>query len=1371
MPTYSIEGPDGKTYSIEGPPNATREQIIAAIKRRVPELANFQAQTPEPKEPGVFDEGGVLKEFGEGVVGGVFEAVGGVAETGAALVDLAADTNYSREVTNVKNKIKREMGIDPTGLAGEITQAVVQFAVPGLGAAGFASKLAKARNFNKNLDRLTQIGAAGFADAVVSTDGTTTIGDFVKGGPTVTSKDIGQTGREEAKRRLANKFKFGLEAAGATAAIEPALKALGVGAQVTGVAPVVSEGLDRLATSGAHLASKTGSATGQAVTKIANKVGVEEETLDRLAGFFRSRGSLPQPVFEVASGISGKVEAQLNEAGFTIKRMQKLVDKAFKKKDAVDITINGSRLDRVQSMNMLHGYLTKDSAFIDNVRIEANRLGFNTSNPNSADFIDLNDDAILAKFLPDFMQKEALEMRGQIAGLVTSIKESDLLRSGLVPEVEAAITDNIGTYLRRKYEAFENGDWFNSEIFKNAKKDAVTFYRANTEEAKDLYSILNPTTPLPEDFIVNGRVKDSYAKEIVDQFEAKYKNPGRISRSMGQNVLIAKNRIRSAMFGKKQIEQPVLRAMLGEVKDPFESYLATVADLAEFKVTNDYYDYVARNFIDEGDDFISAEAVANMSEAQREALKSTHKQLGSGTDLQFGMLTGTYAKNDVYESMHTLTAGRGGTLDFPRELYGSFLKAKGVTQYSKTVLSPITQIRNVLSASLFALAQGNIGRGSADLGTSVATVFNNIFKIDPKNRLNFFRRLQELGVVGTQTQIKELEKILEDGLGGTLKGDLDGLGVNVVREKGTFRHLLSRSRMGAFLDSAIVAPSKKAGTFARDMYQGGDDVWKIYNFMFERGKLVSAMGEQQANRYAMEMGFESLDEYAADIVKNTVPNYERVPEIIKQARKLPVGNFIAFPAEIIRTSGNTLKYAIREMQSSDPAIRAIGRRRALGFTATAGLAGTATQKLAMYLTGTNQDQVDALNRTAPGWSRNSTLLPFEVDKKGNPKSYIDFSFINPYDYWQRVFNSVLNADSKGELMNYDADTVVFNAGKEVLKEMFGPFVEYSMLTEKIIDITRGETADGRRIYNTDEGVFKGDDGPTKVSKMAAHVLDAFVPGAAEQIVGTIGPQPEKGSEIGFVPSRLAVAMSEEGKDVRGNERKISREIASFVTGARPIDVNAENIMRYGSLEYSDALRKSQSPFNQAMRVENKMDSENVLGAYITSNEMRFRVQSEMYRLVQDMKTLGISKSDILQAMSGRGISDPVITYNGRFTPAPISDQVLEEAILTQRKIGGTVPTRQLFKIQKELRNRRLDGESPKLTPRAFMPPADLSSFQPQEEPQSVVAAAPPTAAQTGAASAPLAAPVVNTTPPAQVSPIALGGDPRTLELARQLGRA
>lgn len=54
MPTYSIQGPDGKTYSIDGPPGATREQVIRAVQTRLLEQQAKQAQPaaePEVKKP------------------------------------------------------------------------------------------------------------------------------------------------------------------------------------------------------------------------------------------------------------------------------------------------------------------------------------------------------------------------------------------------------------------------------------------------------------------------------------------------------------------------------------------------------------------------------------------------------------------------------------------------------------------------------------------------------------------------------------------------------------------------------------------------------------------------------------------------------------------------------------------------------------------------------------------------------------------------------------------------------------------------------------------------------------------------------------------------------------------------------------------------------------------------------------------------------------------------------------------------------------------------------------------------------------------------------------------------------------------------
>ena len=71
---------------------------------------------------------------------------------------------------------------------------------------------------------IQQIGAAGLADAIVSTDNTETVSDFFEQGPFQTDKRLGLQGREDAYRRFMNKVHMGAEGAIATAVIPGAIK-------------------------------------------------------------------------------------------------------------------------------------------------------------------------------------------------------------------------------------------------------------------------------------------------------------------------------------------------------------------------------------------------------------------------------------------------------------------------------------------------------------------------------------------------------------------------------------------------------------------------------------------------------------------------------------------------------------------------------------------------------------------------------------------------------------------------------------------------------------------------------------------------------------------------------------------------------------------------------------------------------------------------------------------------------------------------------------------------------------------------------------------------------------------------------------------
>ena len=1467
---YRVFEYKGKRFGV--PENMSDDEARASIEenfkselepeppRRKKRTRITQERTVDPET----ESEGFMQEIAEGAAAGIIKAGQGIGELLALPSDYFFETDYANRVQQESEALQQYLGLDPVGLPGEIAEVATQFILPGGLAAKAAVRLSRLGRLDRAIKQgratvtpgggrsraalgsgsrsisrrerailqAQQVGAATLADAIVASDGTMTIGDFVEGGPTLTDRNIGLTGSEEALRLLENKLKIGAEAGALFAGLPYAIKGLGIMGKATGrvtfgVADAIGLEGALVKTPTALKAAAESLGNSKLAQSIANIEVPERFTRRELSqpgttvgdvykgvlARFRFRGNLTQDAAEVRGAAQGYMESVAAKAAQTTQKLEEAIDKQLGTTTRLGRYFRGNAtsLDRAEILDGVYKYMTEPSP-------EARQR-------------------LLQNLPTSEIRVAAQRMRKQVDDMTLEISRSRYFNEALGDDAKAEIIANLGSYLRKKYRVFDDPDAYfgnerkniapSQEYLDNRRRAAALLSDpANYNTTRELYqkiamrsrradmNVLEEGEALP--IRTDGGVQSNIVNQILDEFATGYRKkigvrsnkpqaPGAVT---GRAI---RDKLKTGLLAPKRVDNEAVRLILGEIKDPVDAFALTMADMAEFVARERFYSFmdsskvrdpslVVNGRLTNDADIVNGSVYDRLSDAEKlKYVELTDDGVGTlqsksrkdNVDAETGQkitTEETWVKRGVYNDISRDVSNNWPVL---RALYGLALTGKGFAQKVATVYSPVTQIRNVTSAALFAAANGNVGRG-ANVSESISLVLENIRRSSPDKRAEFYQMLQENGIIGTQAQIREIDRLVDDGLNTARQSDIDDLGVDLAQKK-------ARGTLGNFLNNL--------DTGARNAYQGGDDLWKIYNFDFERSKLLNMYDGnlELAENYAKRKGFKDLNAYAADIVKNTVPNYERVPQFVRDLRKLPVGNFVAFPAEIIRTSTNILKRSLDEIQEgrrmmdeamgelgvADEALynagqkmRDIGRRRLTGFTATAGVTGPALQNFAMSMTGVTSEAIDALREIGPPWSQNSTLIPTSIDKDGDIVGYIDFSYFNPYDYLKRPVSAVLNEVNKGNELNLDSGKIATNAGLKMLSEMLSPFAEESIFAERLGDVfvRKGETRTGARVFREGDADTVGD----KMAKSFVHVLGALNPGIVRETIGDLAAVDPRTTQIetNFIfggdmelNSRIATAIGA-GQDRRGNVRLIGEELARLITGIGEYKVTPERSLMYRSLEYNEDNRKPQGAFNKALRtgLSTPISMDNVLEAYNAQNEAAYRIQSKMYRLIQKMTDLGMEKDEIRKALKKNKVANWERVLEGNFTPVKIPKELVIQVNFAQDDYGGDkidVPKLRGLRAQgmeRKLSTKLPEGELP-LGGKAessfsFIDP--VSDANAQTEQPVAAAVPPPAAAQAGAAPAQMAVPAP---PTANLDPSLLGGNPidamRNLQIAQR----
>ena len=841
-----------------------------------------------------------------------------------------------------------------------------------------------------------------------------------------------------------------------------------------------------------------------------------------------------------------------------------------------------------------------------------------------------------------------------------------------VTEFKALFSNKFKNYLGSTYEFMYNKSlipWFRYKPTRELIDRAKQVFIDSAEEAG------RKLTPLEAEAMVSNVLKSAGMPKgfrLDKPSDALFNIPDFFVNRTSLDAAVTQRGSQRISIGAiaKDTDRKVFEDLLGKHKNPMQTILGGTAKLSMIVRRNVFF----KDLMKKNNELIKAGKTPMFTQSEDEALRlfgDNYKRI-EVLDPAQTLHVGTKARGSITrkakDAVKSPTPATGATNPFSDplnpwfatpgmadalkqtgmevaekgmigQLYHSLLLyPKATSQIAKTILSPVTHARNFFSAGAFAAANGIVPfADKAAIKQAYQALQTPLKGTGIQNKL--YDELLELGVVNTNVRLGDVTRLLQDVKFGESMNANKGLAM-------------------------LMRPLSKLKSIGQDLYTAEDDFWKIYSWAAEKSRMEKAFRKVGMNKdsgqyfknaagESIELTDDWLKKEAADIVKNNIPNYDFVPEFIKGLRKFPLGNFVSFPAEIVRTGTNIVERALRDIsytiklpngQIVKP-FQGIGYTRLFGFTTTVAAVPYATSEMFKVLYDVTDEEQAAIRRYVAKWSKNSTILPIKDPETGDFK-YIDFSHANAYDTLIRPLQAVVNAVADGRTDNDGIMDDFMKGTFTAMSEFAEPFITESIWTEAALDILarKGVTRDGFQVYNEK-------DTPGNISKkIMAHLIKAQMPFSAPQL-----------KRLFRTMEPVTVKMG--GKyDEYGQTYEFGDE-ALGLFGFRAVQINPGRTMRYKVADYKSGVRKSGSLFTRVTLKGGPIEPREIVDAYINANRSLFQVKKDLRLDMNAARLLGISDEKFEESLDGVSQVEQDAVDDGEFRPYTLSADI-EEAFQT-----------------------------------------------------------------------------------------------------------
>ena len=742
--------------------------------------------------------------------------------------------------------------------------------------------------------------------------------------------------------------------------------------------------------------------------------------------------------------------------------------------------------------------------------------------------------------LPKEFLSVADSMRNQIDNL-----SRQLIDNGLVDaDMAQTIKDNMGQYLTRSYKIYDRANW-KKEVEEEVKQKARNFLRS---QYRSMAEKLAAKEGIPVDEVLDNIVDNKMDEMLTTEGASNFITGSKLG---AKDLSVLKER---------QDIPFEIRALMGEYSDPALNYAKTVLKLSSLAANHKFLTEVKN----------AGMGVYLFEKNDPRRPKDFNTMIAAEGSKGMNPLNGLYTTKEIASQFEAQSNQLG-------EFMKLFMKFQSSIRWAKTIGSVATHMKNIIGNLGFVWTNGHFE--PAAIAKAYSTVKNDFSKNNKQDLRDRMNNYISLGIVKQSAGLGEIKDMFKDA-------DWDT----------AMASRLSNERLGILGKAKRFFLQKKKAL--EDAYQAEDDFFKIIAYENELSRYSEAMFNKNKNNLTEEE-LKEVNKVVTEIVKNTYPTYDRIPEAIKMIRRAPfIGNFVSFQAEAYRTAWNTMILAKNELASDNPKIKSIGAKRLTGATTyisakTAILqyfsmaAGAGLTGILGYLFDDDDEEKrdkDIREFVAP-WSKESDLIVVEV---GNGKlKYIDFSASDPHGGIKKVMNSFLQGEST-------IDSFIDGAFAAV-----SPFIGEEMATESLLELKNNQDKYGKQIWNPEEDLSE------QSKNILGHLYKLIEPGTFSSI-------------------RRGVSAENKGQEVVAN-----------ITGFRVYNVDVNEQFGFKMRDYSERIKNAKKIYNSSFYNEEATADEKEK-AYKNANKAVKVIYEDIIKIYNSAERLGVKPESLYSTMSDFG---------------------------------------------------------------------------------------------------------------------------------------